>query len=138
MVLVVYARDDAARRITVTTSGPLTVADVLANIDRQILEGTWAYGVLYDTGDAGPLPTPREIDHVITVVRAAAKRLGRRGPVAIVSRSPTAIAAAREYSVVEHDVGAVGFFRHLDEAERWLDGEMGTGFDRPQGTKTAR
>jgi len=126
-----YARDDASRRITVTTSGPLTLADVLANIDRQILEGTWTYAMLYDTGDAGLLPTPEDIDCIIGVVRAAAKRLGRRGPVAIVSRSPTAIEAAREYSVVEHDVGAVGFFRHLDEAELWLDGEMRTRGDRP-------
>ncbi len=130
MVLVMYARDDAARRITVTTSGPLTLADVLANIDRQILEGTWKYALLYDTGDAAALPTADEIERVIAVVRAAAKRLGRRGPVAVVSRSATAMAAAREYSVVEHDVGAVAFFRHLDEAERWLDGELRTGDDR--------
>jgi hypothetical protein len=131
MALVMYARDDVARRITVTTSGPLTLADVLANIDRQILDGTWAYAMLYDTGDAGDLPTPADIDRIIAVVRAAAKRLGRRGPVAIVSRSTAAIAAAREYSVVEHDVGAVGFFRHLEEAEHWLEGAMRTGDDRP-------
>jgi hypothetical protein len=126
VVLVIYARDDAARRITVTTSGPLTLADVLANIDRQILEGTWTYAMLYDTGDSGLLPIVEDIDRVVAVVRSAAKRLGRRGPVAVVSRSETAIAVAREYSVVEHDVGAVGFFRHLDEAERWLDGQMRT------------
>jgi hypothetical protein len=126
VVLVMYARDDAARRITVTTSGPLTLADVLANIDRQILEDTWTFGMLYNTGDAD-LPTQAQIDRIIAVVRAAAKRLGRRGPVAIVSRSATAMAAAREYSVVEHDVGSVGFFRHVEEAERWLESEVRTG-----------
>jgi hypothetical protein len=131
-MLVMYARDDAARRITVTTSGPLTLADVLSNIDRQILEGTWTYAMLYDTGEAGVLPTVEDIDRIVAVVRSAAKRLGRRGPVAIVSRSATAIAAAREYSVVEHDVGAVGFFRHLDEAERWLEGEMRNAGEGPQ------
>src|SRR5438128_6015623 len=118
---VIYARDDAKRRITVTTSGPVTLPDILDNIDRQVREGTWTYAVLYDTGEAGAIPAPEEIDRVIGVVRAAAARLGRRGPVAIVSRNPRAFEAAREYAVVEHDVGAVGFLRDVDPAERWLD-----------------
>ena len=83
---VMYARDDATRRITVTTSGPVTLVDILSNIDRQVTEGTWTYAVLYDTGEAGSLPTLEEIDRVIDRVRMAAARLGRRGPVAIVSR----------------------------------------------------
>ena len=118
---VMYARDDAKRRLTITTSGPVTLADILDNIDRQVREGTWTYAVMYDTGEASAIPTPEEIDRVIGAVRALAVRLGQRGAVAIVSRNPRAFEAAREYAVVEHDVGAVGFFREVDSAERWLD-----------------
>ena len=121
MTQVTYARDDAKRRITVMTSGPVTLTDILKNIDRQVSEGTWAYALLYDTGDAASIPSTEDIDRVIGRVRAVAAQLGRRGPVAIVSRSPGAVQAAREYAIVEHDVGAVGFFRHLEEAQRWLD-----------------
>ena len=39
-MLVLYARDDANRRITIVTSGPLTLAEILANIDRQVREKT--------------------------------------------------------------------------------------------------
>ena len=104
-----------------TTRGALTVDDILAYIDQQVEEGTWEYAVLYDTGDAGSLPTPDEMEHVIHRVRTLATSLGRRGPIAVVSRSSTAIAVAREYAVIEDDVGAVGFFRDLDAAEQWLD-----------------
>lgn len=123
---VMYARDDAKRRITVTTSGPVTLPDILANVDRQLREGTWAYAVLYDTGDAGTLPAKDEIERLIGRVREVAARIGRRGAVAIVSRNPQAFEIAREYAVVERDVGAVGFFRELEAAERWLDGQQGT------------
>ena len=120
----VYLRDHARRRITVTTRGALTVDDILAYIDQQVTEGTWGYAVLYDTGDTGSLPAPEDMDHVIHRVRTLATSLGRRGPIAIVGRSPTVIAIAREYAVVEHDIGAVGFFRDLDAAEDWLDREL--------------
>jgi hypothetical protein len=127
----VYVRDHAKRRITVTTRGALTADDILAYIDQQVTEGTWEYAVLYDTGDTGSLPTPDDMDHVIHRVRTLATSLGRRGPVAIVSGSPTAVAAAREYAVVEHDVGAVGLFRDLDAAEQWLDQALNA--NRPPG-----
>jgi hypothetical protein len=118
-MLVLYARDDANRRITITTSGPVTLTEILANIDRQVSEHTWSYAVLYDTGEAA-IPTTEDVDHVIGRVRAMAARFGRRGPVAIVTRNPQAFEIAREYAVVERDVGAVGFFRDLESAERWL------------------
>lgn len=120
MALVMYARDDANHLITVTTSGPVTLSDILKNIDRQVSEGTWSYAVLYDTGESVSLPSREDIDRLIGKVRTVATRLGRRGPVAIVSRSPDVAEVAREYSVVEHDVGAVGFFRDVAAAERWL------------------
>jgi len=123
-MLVQYARDDANRRITIVTSGPLTLAEILANIDRQVREKTWSYAVLYDTGEADAIPTAEDVDHVIGRVRALAARLGRRGAVAIVTRNPLAFEIAREYAVVERDVGAVGFFRDLEAAERWLSQQV--------------
>jgi hypothetical protein len=133
---VMYSRDDEARRITVTTSGPVTLADILSNIDRQVREHAWTYATLYDTGDAESLPTTEEIDYVIGRVRAVAAQLGRRGALAIVTRNPGAFEIAREYAIVEHDVGAVGFFRDLGAAERWLDRQGGT--DRLTGTDVTR
>ena len=104
---VMYSRDYEARRITVTTSGPVTLADILSNIDRQVREHAWTYATLYDTGDAESLPTTEEIDHVIGRVRAVAAQLGRRGALAIVTRNPGAFEIAREYNaIVEHGMSA--------------------------------
>ena len=44
-----YERDDEGQRIRVMMTGHVTTEDVLGIVDRQAREGTWSYGLLYDT-----------------------------------------------------------------------------------------
>ena len=103
-----YDRDDRRRLITVVVTDPYTVEDLLAVIDRQFGEGTWAYAVLYDAraveSIVGQTDAQRLVDH--------AARVGRghvRGPVGLwVSATPRRFeggavyaAAARASSSVE-------------------------------------
>jgi hypothetical protein len=44
----IYERNDSTRRIVVRAIGPYASDDIKAVVDRQALEGTWPYGMLYD------------------------------------------------------------------------------------------
>src|SRR5688572_15080321 len=43
-----YARDDAKSRIRITARVTLHAADLIAIVDRQLSEGAWQFGLLYD------------------------------------------------------------------------------------------
>jgi hypothetical protein len=44
----VFERDDERRRITVTLTGPVLLAELNANLERLGADGVWDYAVLYD------------------------------------------------------------------------------------------
>jgi hypothetical protein len=46
--LLTYDRNEARRRITVTIVRPMRLEDLTAVIERQAVEGTWRYAMLYD------------------------------------------------------------------------------------------
>jgi hypothetical protein len=56
-----YNRDDGRRRITVISTGVVTLPDALAVIERQAADGAWSYGVLYDTRGSADAPTPADV-----------------------------------------------------------------------------
>jgi hypothetical protein len=120
-----YVRDDARRRIRVTTHHWLPLEDLTAIIDRQAGEGTWSYGMIYDLRCLrGPAPTgdaPKLVDYILAQIT----RLGPRGPVAFVTRSADLLGIAYRYARVSEKVGfEVEVFWDLDEAERWLDARL--------------
>ena len=43
-----YTRDTARRRIVVIGDGPLTAAELISVVNRQIADNAWTYGVLYE------------------------------------------------------------------------------------------
>ena len=61
---ITYERDDQRRRIVVTTVGTVAYEEVMAVVDRQAAEGTWQYGMLYDSRQ------------VVTVASQADVRMG--------------------------------------------------------------
>ena len=48
MMSIRYERDDARRRVVSIGQGTIEPGDTFAVIERQRLDDTWAYGVLYD------------------------------------------------------------------------------------------
>jgi hypothetical protein len=117
-----YVRDDRRRRIRLLARDPITVEDGFAVLARQVADGAWHYGMLVDvrlaTLQIGDNPAflarvqELEVDH------------GPHGPVAVVTRKPANIAAAKGYAMQSAPTASleVDVFWDMDDAERWLDG----------------
>jgi hypothetical protein len=117
-----YHRDDNKRRITVISTGVVTLPEALAVIERQAAEGVWSYGVLYDTRRSVHAPTPAEVHQLLLRVGALTARHGPRGPVAFVVHDPALTKMGRRYARLG-DLTAlhVRLFANVEDAERWLD-----------------
>lgn len=55
-----FVRDDLHRRLTVTTSGALTLAEMLSVVERPASEGL-TFGVLYVAENVTTFPQPDEM-----------------------------------------------------------------------------
>ena len=115
-----YERDDARRRIVVTTSGDVTADEVMSVIDRQIAEGAWTYAMLYDHSLALSLPPDDAVTVIVARTRQASEQLGPRGPIAAVTRDAEQFRRAPAFAWLEHSPDAVAFFSDRRSAEKWL------------------
>jgi len=121
---IAYERDDARRRILLTATGTVAHADVIAAIDRQVTEGTWAYAVLYDVRAESALPKMSDVLDFIDYVRQLVAQHGRRGPVAIVTTIPAHDRRARMYTTLSDPSRVtMASFADMAEASRWLDSQ---------------
>lgn len=117
-----YVRDDTRRRIRVTARGTLARADFIAIVDRQAVEHTWSYALVYDLRMMPAAGTRDDADAVAAHVFRYLIAEGPRGPVAAVTTSASMIAAAQVYAFIAARAGVeVQVFWDLDEADRWID-----------------
>lgn len=117
-----YARDDTARRIRITLTDPLTVAERIAAVEQQVADDAWRYATLVDGRYlAAYKPKPTEMQAVVARVAELVAEHGPRGPVAIVSNRAAVIAAGQMYNYFGGKRNAVEVFWDLDEARRFLD-----------------
>jgi len=117
-----YARDDTARRIRITLTDPLTLAERIAAVEQQVADHAWRYGTLVDARELAVYkPTPTEMRAVVARVAEFVAEYGPRGPVAIVSNRPTVISAGQMYNHFGGKRNVVEVFWDLDEARRFLD-----------------
>jgi hypothetical protein len=116
-----YECDDDRRRVTVTIQGDFAQGDMLAVIDRQYVEGTWGYGMLYDLRHMTARPTVRDLREVLK--QAASHAEQTRGPVAFLITDPALYASACTYAALGRSRMRVSVFRELEEADRWLSEE---------------
>ena len=118
---ITYQRDDKLRRIVVTTIGIVGLDDMLAVVDRQASEGTWKYGILYDSRRVASVASQTDVRAGVRHVEALSRTHGRRGPVAFVTTMPAAYGMVRMYSTLAGRAQqAVEVFRDIGDAERWL------------------
>ena len=117
-----YTKDDVRRRIKIVGRDPISTSDLMAHIDRQVADGAWTYGVLYDARATSNPPSAAEMPQMAAYVQKIAAQHGARGPVAIVTRESATVAVAHIYSVLGKRAGfRAEVFWDIDEAERWLD-----------------
>ena len=120
-----YQRDDERRRILITTEWPFDLDELKANLDRQIAEGTWSYGVIYDArGFVGDPPSHDVLTMLSHYVGRLIAHHGPRGPVALVAVKPAWYGMHRMYSMQNADVSLVRPCKDFAEAEQWLDHEL--------------
>jgi hypothetical protein len=123
-VPVVYIRDDDSRRITVELAGDVSLEELIAVVDRQAVEGTWSYGLLYDARRVSTAAESREARRLVAHVATVAAVHGQRGPVAIVTDRPATYGIVRMYSMLSDGAPqhlSVDVFRDPADAVRWLD-----------------
>ena len=115
-----YLRDDARRQIRIRPRRDLRAADYIDILGRQASEGTWGYGSIYDARTISSALSADELAAIAVSVKEHQQRLGRRGPVAVVTRDRSIIGASQIYSQQDTDV-EMEVFWDLPEAQEWLD-----------------
>ena len=116
------ARDDDRRRIVVTAIGSVTLEESLLVLERQADDGAWQYAMLYDGRGRDGVMDSSEIVRLVSRTAILSKRHGAAGPLAIVRSDPAGLGMGRMFEVFTGDDSrAVGVFRWIEDAERWLD-----------------
>jgi hypothetical protein len=114
-----YERDDVERRAVITISGPLDVEEVLACVEQHRLGGAWNYRLLYDVRHLTEEPGRDTLRELAVLSRPRPGEVAR-GPVAVLSTSPSIYAAACSYAAMVKSFATFAVFRDRDEAEAWL------------------
>jgi hypothetical protein len=115
--------DDAKRRIRLTLTDPITVAELLQSVDRQFADGAWPYGVLVDARATFRTPRPMNMRSLASGVRELITAHGPRGPIAIVAMASGAIAGPQMYIFFGRQMESINVFWDMDDAQQWLDQE---------------
>jgi hypothetical protein len=116
-----YECDDSRRRLAITVQGPFEPAEFSAVIERRRIEGTSAYGALYDLRRMTGRPT---FDDLRLFMSEAAQTNQPRGPLAIVATDPDIYSRSCTYATLVRGTVAVEVFRDLHEAEQWLTAKL--------------
>jgi hypothetical protein len=112
-------RDDVRRRIEWKATNPLTLDEVVAQLDRQLAEGAWRYGVVVDLRMS--ILTLADRDALLARFLALSGAHGPHGPVALVTNQPDGVANAQVFALRSKAANAIEVFWDLDGAHRWLD-----------------
>lgn len=114
--------DHHARHIRLRPTGPVALADVLAAQDQQAASDAWAYSSIADYTTFGWNPTSSDIRAALAHIERISRTAGKRGPVAMVARSNTALFGMfRMYALLYDDRFArIEAFTTIDEARVWL------------------
>lgn len=119
-----FQRDDAQRLVIVVGSGAVSQDDWASCVARQLSEGVWHYGTLFDFRAVGQMVgfTEHGVRQSLSEVCATQ---GTRGPVALVSANPTVYAGFEQYAdlvkIMPHLTRA---FRDVNQAAVWLEQEL--------------
>jgi hypothetical protein len=113
--------DEARRVIRVTARETLSGNALIAIIDRQLAEGYWSFGMLYDLRRIDRMTSSGDTRIVAEYVQQAVREHGERGPVAIVTRQAGVLSGGQIYAYHTKSAVRVEVFWDMDEAHAWLD-----------------
>ena len=113
-----YVLDRARQRLTIVGRDPVGESDVVEWLERQAVDGAWAYRTQVDLRLIAWNPMTEEIRSILGRIVTLSATHGLRGPVAVVATQPALFGMAHMYSALSDQ--AVEAFYELAEAERWL------------------
>ena len=123
----IYVRDDARRRVTVTAIGDITLNDAISIIDRRVIDGVWSYALLYDGRQRTSVMEPQEVRILVELTRTLSARHGLPGPMALVRQDASGFGMSRMFGILSQEASfEVSVFRTIEEAEAWLDSPLST------------
>jgi hypothetical protein len=128
---ITYQRDDERRLIIVTVTEPMSVEDILAAIDRQAAEDTWAYAILYDQRAVTYASTEADLQQMADHVRVAG-RGHTRGPVGVAIRpDPALFLVGMTYTTLTKELMHVEVLLSAAQIESWLSRNSRRGSRQP-------
>jgi hypothetical protein len=119
-----YYRDDVKRCVVATVTGPFESADVIALLERQRDDGTWAYRLLLDTSGMSGRPSFDDLREFMRLEKETDSEERPRGPLAIFATDVTIYATACVYAALGGSKRRVEVFRSRDEANQWLSAQV--------------
>jgi len=123
----IYVRDDARRRVTVTAIGDITMNDAISILDRRVIDGVWSYALLYDGRQRTSVMEAQEVRILVELTRTLSARHGLPGPMALVRQDATGFGMSRMFGILSEEARfEVSVFRTIEEAEAWLDSALST------------
>ena len=115
-------RDDNRRLLRWTATSPVTLAEVVARFEGLIADDLWHYGLVVDLRAA--ILRDSDPDTLLLRVRELAAQHGPHGPMALVTKQLTDVAAAQVYAMESTRAGlCVEVFWDIDDASRWVEAQ---------------
>jgi len=115
-----YQRDDRRRLITVTLTEPFAFEELLSQTDRQFVEQTWDYAVLYDARETSHINSPQEIQQIVDHTRSVGKG-EPRGPVGVaIPRRPDTLKSGLQLVKVSGPLRDIEILLTEAQIEAWL------------------
>jgi hypothetical protein len=115
-----YTADAERRLVRVNALEPLSGDDLIGIIDRQLAEGSWSYGMLYDLRRTDRITSREDAARVAAHVEQLVSEHGARGPVAMVTSRADMVATGQVYAFRTMKNMQMEVFWDLQEAEAWL------------------
>jgi aspartokinase len=115
-----YSLDAERRLVRVVALEALTADDLIGIIDRQLAEGRWSFGTLYDLRRTDRITSREDATTVVTHVQRLVSEQGPRGPVAMVTSRGEMVGAALIYAFHTTHSMPVEVFWDIEEANTWL------------------
>jgi hypothetical protein len=119
-----FQRDDTLRLVILVGSGKVSVDEWAAAVARQLNEGIWHYGSLFDFTAVDTMVGFDE-QGVFTALKELAAAHGPRGPVALVSSTPNVYDGFVAYAGCLQGLPyQTRPFRDVNQAIVWLEQEL--------------
>jgi hypothetical protein len=121
---ILYEKDEATRRVTLTVQGGLTADDLIAAANRQAADQAWSYRLLLDARErAGEAVTAIMVRAFVDHNAQMSSQHGPPGPFAIVVRDDAGFGMGRMFETLSGTRSArrIKIFRAIDDASAWLE-----------------